>query len=144
MPRRKREPGPPPGLRPSFLFVHEWWLQVQDDDLKLAGVLINCFAEHDPAMPSDVERTMFDRAEREVLREFTQGDPPETPQQIIYGIWFEPELDWQPALGPVLRDEWLEPLRSPGRGGRGGFTKIIRIEKTDDDRALEALLDPDD
>ena len=63
---------------PRLLFVHEWWLELRDD-LKLAGALFNCFPARDPPMPSEVERTMFDRAEIELLAALANGVlPPAT------------------------------------------------------------------
>ena len=127
-------------LPPRLLFVHEWWLELRGD-LKLAGALFNCFPARDPQMPREVERTMFDRAEAELLMALTSGELPRTPHQIIYGIWFEPEDDWRPRLGPVLDDRWLAPLRDgTSTSDRAGSVQIISVERTDEDRRLDAQL----
>jgi hypothetical protein len=125
---------------PRLLFVHEWWLALRDD-LKLAGALFNCFPARDPPMPSEVERTMFDRAETELLAALANGVLPRTPHQIIYGVWFEPENDWQPRLGPVLDDRWLVALRDGvATPDRVGSVQIVSVERTDDDRKSDAQL----
>ena len=91
---------------PRLLFVHEWWLELRDD-LKLAGALFNCYPARDPQVPSEVERTMFDRSEAELLMTRASGVLPRTPHQIIYGIWFEPEDDWQPGSDRCwMTDGW--------------------------------------
>jgi hypothetical protein len=129
-----------PAGPPRLLFVHEWWLELRDD-LNLAGALFNCFPARDPQMPPEVERTMFDRAEAELLVALMRGVLPQTPHQIIYGVWFEPEDDWQPRLGPVLDDRWLAPLRDGlATPNRNGIVQIIRIERTDDDRRSDPPL----
>jgi hypothetical protein len=121
-------------------FVHEWWLELRDD-LKLAGALFHCFPDRDPPMPDEVRLTMFDRAEMELQAALARGVFPETPHQIIYGVWFEPEYDWQPTLGPVVNDKWLAPLRDGmATPNRTGFVQIIRIERTDDDRKADPEL----
>jgi hypothetical protein len=125
---------------PRLLFVHEWWLELRDD-LKLAGALFNCFPARDPPMPSEVERTMLDRAEAELLTALASGVLPRTPQQIIYGIWLEPEDDWHPRLGPVLDDRWLAPLRDGvATSDRVGSVQIICVKRTDEDRKLDAQI----
>jgi hypothetical protein len=116
-----------------MLFVHEWWLELRDD-LKLAGALFNCFPARDPQMPGEVERTMFDRAEAALLTALANGVLPRTPHQIIYGIWFEPEDNWQPRLGSVLDDRWLAPLRDGvATRDRVGSVQIISVERTDEE-----------
>jgi hypothetical protein len=130
-----------PDRPPRLLFVHEWWLQLRDD-LKLAGALFNCFPTHDPQMPSKVELTMFDQAEAALLTAIARGALPQTTHQIIYGIWFEPEDDWQPMLGPVLNDPWLAPLRDGvGTPDRVGSVQIIAVKGTDDDRRSDPQLE---
>jgi hypothetical protein len=130
-----------PDRPPRLLFVHEWWLQLRDD-LKLAGALFNCVPAQDPQMPSEVELTMFDRAEAALLTAIARGALPQTTHQIIYGIWFEPEDNWQPMLGPVLNDRWLAPLRDgAGTPDRVGAVQIISVERTDDDRKSDPQLE---
>jgi hypothetical protein len=125
---------------PRLLFVHEWWLELRDD-LKMAGALFNCVAGCDHWLPDDVEHTMFERAEAVLLSAHADGAFPATPQQIIYGIWFQLEHDWLPTLGPVLSDEWLAPLRDGAAApDRNGLVQIVRVEWTDEDRRSDPRL----
>jgi hypothetical protein len=125
---------------PTLLFVHEWWLELRDD-LKLAGALFHCLPDRASPMPSEVERTMFERAEAGLLVALARGALPKTPHQIIYGIWFEPGTGGQPVLGPVLNDEWLAPLRDGvATPDRVGSVQIVRIERTNDDRKTDPEL----
>ncbi len=84
---------------PALLFVHEWWLKACGTILKLAGALFHCLPDLPSPMPSDVERTMFERAEAGLLAALAHGALPKTPHQIIYGIWFRPGNNGQPVLG---------------------------------------------
>jgi hypothetical protein len=129
-----------PAGPPRLLFVHEWWLELRDD-LKMAGALFNCAAGCDHWLPDEVEHTMFERAEAVLLSAHARGAFPVTPQQIIYGIWFQPEHDWLPAVGPVSSDEWLAPLRDGAAApDRTGLVHIVRVEWTDEDRRSDPRL----
>jgi hypothetical protein len=126
---------------PRLLFVHEWWLELRDD-LKLAGALFNCFPARDP--PNAERGRAHDvrpGGETELLAALANGVLPRTPHQIIYVVWFEPEDDWQPRLGPVLDDRWLAALRDGvATPDRVGSVQIVSVERTDDDRKSDAQL----
>ena len=124
---------------PELLFIHEWWLELRDD-LKLAGVLFGCATGREAYMPPEVKDTMFERATAGLVAAHDRQALPPTPQQIIYGIWFEPVCDWQPVLGPVLDDRWLVPLRDGAtEPDRSGVVQIVRVARTDDDRKADPL-----
>jgi len=110
---------------PPFLFVHEWWIQLRDD-LMLAGTLFNCCPEL-----SQVENKKFDRAKDALLA----GDLPDTPHEIIYGIWFEPQHDYRATVGPIRNNLWLTPLRfTSRRASVFGQIRILRLLKPGDPR----------
>lgn len=119
---------------PQLLFVHEWWVELRDD-LKIAGALFHCAVDH---LPDEIKRTVARDAETALLRAHARHSLPETPQWIIYGIWFDPERDWQPVIGPITKAEWLRPLRDGMITPDGtGFVQVIRISRTDADRASD-------
>jgi hypothetical protein len=110
---------------PPFLFVHEWWIQLRDD-LMLAGTLFNCCPETSSAGLSQVENKKFDRAKDALLA----GDLPDTPHEIIYGIWFEPQHDYRATVGPIRNNLWLTPLRfTSRRASVFGHIRILRLLK---------------
>jgi len=115
---------------PPFLFVHEWWIQLRDD-LMLAGTLFNCCPETSSAGLSHVENKKFDRAKDALLA----GNLPDTPHEIIYGIWFEPQHDYRATVGPIRNNLWLTPLRFTSRRASVlGHIRILRLLKPGDPR----------
>ena len=114
---------------PPFLFVHEWWIQLRDD-LMLAGTLFNCCPETSSAGLSHVENKKFDRAKDALLA----GDLPDTPREIIYGIWFEPQHDYRATVGPIRNNLWLTPLRFTSRRASFRHIRILRLLKPGDPR----------
>ena len=110
--------------------MHEWWIQLRDD-LMLAGTLFNCCPETSSAGLSHVENKKFDRAKDALLA----GDLPDTPREIIYGIWFEPQHDYRATVGPIRNNLWLTPLRFTSRRASVlGHIRILRLLKPGDPR----------
>ena len=119
---------------PQLLFVHEWWIELRDD-LKIAGALFDCAVDH---LPGAVKRAATEKAVAALMMAHTSRSLPQTRYRIIYGIWLDPERDWQPVIGQIDRDEWLGPLRHGGKTPeQPGAVEIIRIPRTEADRAAD-------
>jgi hypothetical protein len=119
---------------PQLLFVHEWWIELCDD-LKLAGTLFDCAAGN---LPAEIKCVATTKAAAALLSAHTSGSLPPTQHGIIYGIWFDPERDWQPVIGQIDKDEWLRLVRDGGKTReRPGTLEIIRMPRTDVDRAAD-------